>query len=255
MSNKRTRNKNKKNAVETFKASERRRNIITVVIIGFVAAALLGSAIWSANKTSVDKNEKLIAPVAATKDYGVLYKPSDAGNTKVKDSDVKAHVVIWEDFSCPFCAQFEEASNETLLKLVEDGKADVEYRLTGFLDDLGAVGDHSKRAASASLCVLDDNGVVGWKKYHDWLYSNQPDEGSVGQTNNDFARGAKELGLKVDDKCFRAETYVPWMKNATERFRKDKIAGTPAVFVNGKKIESGPLPIVKAVDQANGLTE
>lgn len=241
----------RKNAVQQFEAQERKRNIILVVIIVVIVVALLGSVVWFAQKTKVDKNTKLIKVSSATRDFGLIYKPSDAGNKKTNADDVKAHLIVYEDFSCPFCGQFEQASGDTMRSLVEDGQADIEYRLVSYLDQ-GSPTNHSTRAANAALCVLDESNMTDWEKYHDWLFKIQPEEGSSGPKDGALIEGAKKTGVPIDDECVRSEKYVPWMEKATIKFQKSRVTGTPYVEINGKEIKNkAPQAIVSAVKQAN----
>lgn len=245
-------NKKAKNVVSNFEAQNRRRNLISAGIIGGVVLLLIVAAAYGIKSNSVDRNRDLIVPDTLTEDYGVVYKPSDAGADPALDEQVKAHIVIYEDFSCPFCQQFEQIADATFMQLVADGKADIEYRMVGFLDDRGAANNHSKRTAAASICVLDENGIEGWKKFHDWAYENQPVEGQPGPTDNEYVSAIEgELELKLAKDCLRSETYIPLFQEATDKFNADQIGGTPAVFVNGEEVETSPLEIVKAVDAAN----
>lgn len=241
-----------RNIIAEQQAHDKRMKLL---VYGGTALAVLAMGIGvfftiQGKKDSYEKVKDVVTPSVANKDYGITLTPSVLGS-KVKDEDVKTTVIIYEDFSCPACRVFEESTNATLVQLAKDGKANIEYRLVGFLDDGAAVGNHSKRAASASLCVAEAGGMGDWKKFHDWLYEEQPVEGLKGQSNLEFFEAAEELGLKVDEDCVRAETYVPWMKNATKAFRDAGVSGTPNVIINGKEVDANAVSIVKAVDAAN----
>lgn len=238
---------NSRNVVKQFEAQERRRNQITFGVIGVVVLLMIGGVIWSITANKVDKNTKVIEPSAMTKDYGIVYDSEAAGGEKV---DAKAKVVLWEDFSCPFCKQFEAAAGDQLDEAVKAGEAEVEYRVVGFLDDGPAVNNHSKRAASAALCVRESNDTAGWKRFHDWLYENQPEEGSEGQTNTEFIEAAEDLGLAVDETCVKSERYVPYMQKATDAFNEANIGGTPTITVNGKDVDATPEALAIAIDNA-----
>lgn len=240
-----------KNLVESHRAAEKRRNLITAGVLALLVVAIIGGAVWSAmsSRDTTPKATDLVAPANVTADYGIVLDADDVGGEV--PADEVPRITLYEDFSCPACKNFEEMANATLVDLVKDGKADIEYRLVGFLDDGPVVGEHSKRAASASLCVRESNGMEGWKKFHDWLYENQPIEGTEGPSNRDFVAAAEDLGLQVDEACVTSEKYVPWMQQTTDKFNEDQVGGTPTVLVNGEVVESSPAAIVEAVEAAN----
>ena len=52
-------------------------------------------------------------------------------------ADAPHKVVVYEDFLCPFCGEFEAASHEQLAELADEGKVRVEYRPFVLLDEVG----------------------------------------------------------------------------------------------------------------------
>lgn len=237
------------NMVANFKAQERKRNLIFAAVL-LVVTLIIGGAVYGTQVNKAEKTQNLVAPKGVTDDYGVLYTPEDAGS---KSLDKPVKITLVEDFSCPACKTFEESAGATLDNLVAQGRVALEYHMVGFLDDGPAVNNHSKRAGSAAYCVRDSDGMAGWRKYHDWLYENQPNEGSEGQSNQEFIDGAKKLGLNPDETCVKSEKYVPYMVEATTWFNEN-FSGTPTVLVDGEEVASDPLSIVKAVDAASGKT-
>lgn len=235
-------------SIKSMKEAEKRRNIITFSIIAAIVVALFAAVIISIQMNSVTKVKEVVEPSNVTENYGILYTSEDAGG---KPADPKAKIVLVEDLSCPACKQFEEQFAGDLDELVKSGQADIEYRLVGFLDDGPVVNNHSKRAGAASLCVRESNDDAGWKKFHDWLYENQPIEGQEGQTNQEFIDAAKDLNLTVDETCVKSERYVPWMQEATDKFNANEVPGTPTVYVNGEQVESSMTAIEAAVAEAN----
>lgn len=232
------------NVMEEMKRAERRRNLITFGLVGLFVAGLLGSAVFVAVKEgNIKKNTEYIAVEGTTDDYGILIKPADLGGDA--KADYKAKVTVYEDFSCPHCGEFEKLVNPTLLQLVADGRAEVEYRPVAFLND-----DFSTRAASAAYCAYEEGGPKAWKTYAGAIFEKQ----SQAPSNNGLLDIADKAEVKVDEDCVKTEKYAPYVRKATEAFRDAKISGTPAVYINDELLEDyTPLNLVKKVDQANGM--
>jgi protein-disulfide isomerase len=239
------------------RAEKRQRNLITVGIVGIVVVLIAVAAV--AFKMESDKRElntKLVPPAGATKDYGVVYAPKDAGGTAKKDV---VRVVIYEDMQCPICQRFEQANGQYLAGAVKSGEIEVEYRFVAFLDDLGASpNEYSRRASNAVLCAREEGGPKEFKQMHDLLYANQPEEKTFGPEDAQLVESAVSVGVKqaAAESCILKRRYVPWLEKATEAMSAAKVSGTPTVRVNGKDVKGagGSIPtmvdIQKAVDAA-----
>jgi protein-disulfide isomerase len=146
-------------------------------------------------------------------------------------------VVLYIDFICPVCKNFEAQYNPTLTKLRNDGKITVEYRPLGFLDSRSTT-NYSSRAANAAACVVNESP----EKYSDFvdaLFAKQPAEGSAGLSDNDLKKLATDTGAKNIDQCVDNKTYRPYVKNATQEAASIGVTGTPTVFVEGKQWGTG----------------
>jgi len=146
-------------------------------------------------------------------------------------------VVLYIDFICPVCKNFEAQYNETLTKLRDEGKITVEYRPLGFLDSRSTT-NYSSRAANAAACVVNESP----EKYSDFvnaLFDKQPAEGSAGLSDDDLKKMATEVGAKSIDSCIDQKTYRPWVKYATQEASIIGVSGTPTVMVDGKQWGKG----------------
>ena len=239
------------------RAEKRQRNLITVAIVGIVVVLIAVAAV--AFKIESDKRAPVtetVPPTGATKDYGVVYTPKDAGG-KAKDDVVR--VVIYEDMQCPICQSFEQANGQYLAEAVKRGDVEVEYRFVAFLDDLGASpNEYSRRASNAVLCAREEGGPKQFKQLHDLLYANQPEEKTFGPEDQELVQSAVSVGVKQSavETCILKHRYVPWLEKDTEAMRAAKVSGTPTVRVDGKDVKGagGGIPtmidIQKAVDAA-----
>ena len=221
---------------EREKADRKQRNLITVGIVVVVVAliAVGGYAIKTTSDKNAD-NTTYVAPTNIGKDRSVVYSTEVATGTAAKDP---VTVVAYEDFQCPACLNFEQQSGAFLTDAVAQGEITMEYRPIAFLDDSSNGNEYSSRAGSAAMCVLDQEGAKGFKKMHDVLYANQPDEGTNGRTDAELIDYAKQAGVTGIDACIKSEKFVPWMERATDDSRDAKVSATPTVLVDGKAVET-----------------
>ncbi|MFP5312926.1 MAG: DsbA family protein [Actinomycetes bacterium] len=145
-------------------------------------------------------------------------------------------VVIYVDFICPICKNFEAQYGEQLTSLRNEGKITVEYRALGFLDRMSST-NYSSRAANAAACVVNESP----EKYADFLntlFEKQPAENGAGLSDNDLKKIASDLGVNIDS-CVDDKTYRPFVKYTTKQAAAAGITGTPSVFVDGKQWGKG----------------
>jgi protein-disulfide isomerase len=146
-------------------------------------------------------------------------------------------VVIYIDFICPVCKNFEEQFNEQLTSLRNEGKISVEYRPLGFLDNRSS-SNYSSRAANAAACVVNESP----EKYADFvnaLFADQPAEGTAGISDDDLKKMATEVGAASIDSCVEDKTYRPYVKYSTKLASSIGVTGTPTVLVDGKQWGKG----------------
>jgi protein-disulfide isomerase len=145
-------------------------------------------------------------------------------------------VVLYVDFICPVCKNFETQYNDQLTSLRNDGKITVEYRPLGFLDSRSTT-NYSSRAANAAACVAN-TAPEKYADYFNALYAKQPAEGSAGLSDNDLKKMASDMGVNIDS-CVDDKTYRPYVKFTTKEAAAIGVTGTPTVFVDGKQWGKG----------------
>jgi protein-disulfide isomerase len=208
---------------------ERQRRLLT---IGGVVGALLVIvvvAVWLQMRGG-DIDETADAPAGATPDYGL----------KLGEADADHEVVIYEDFLCPACKAFEDASADTLDTAVADGRATVEYRP---LDFLSRFGDYSQRTANAFAVVLDAAGPDVAKEFHDILYAEQPAEEGDHPDDAWLIDKAVEAGATESEVADGIENleFEAWVGNGVKAATSAGIQGTPTVIVDGEAIDASAL--------------
>jgi protein-disulfide isomerase len=146
-------------------------------------------------------------------------------------------VVLYIDFICPVCKNFEAQYNEQLTSLRNEGKISVEYRALGFLDSRSST-NYSSRAANAAACVVNESPEK-YAAFVDALFAKQPAEGSAGISDNDLKKMATDVGAKPIDTCVDDKTYRPFVKFTTKEAAAIGVTGTPTVFVDGQQWGKG----------------
>lgn len=145
-------------------------------------------------------------------------------------------VVLYVDFICPICKNFETQYNDQLTTLRNDGKITVEYRPLGFLDSRSTT-NYSSRAANAAACVAS-TAPEKYADYFNALYAKQPAEGSAGLSDNDLKKMASDMGVNIES-CVDDKTYRPYVKYTTKEAAAIGVTGTPTIFVDGKQWGKG----------------
>lgn len=229
MSNKENRRKVRmERAAELRRQQAKKERNRKIAIIGSVAAVLvviIGIG-WVVQSQRDSTGESAAAPSGATEEYGLVVGPDDA----------ESKVVIYEDFLCPACGAFEQATVDQFEQLTQQGKVQVEYRPFELLTQT----DYSKRATNAFAAVLDAHGTEVAKEYHDLLYANQPQEGGAEPPDDDWLVDlAEQAGADpeqvrgpIEDMAFEG-----WVENATDHASKDGVRATPTVRVDGEDVQ------------------
>lgn len=227
--------------------------IIALVVINTQKAnepiADVGDVPANANEfggVTVGKDGSVIAPGTAAKSVDINSVPAmpTAAPTAVADPAAigikataatdPAQVVVYLDFMCPACNQFEQTSGPELDSLRKEGKITVEYRALPFLDRFSAGTNYSSRSAAAAACVADQS-PKNYKAFVDSLYTNQPAENSKGLDNAKLEKLASEAGAADISSCVSDKTFRPFVAYTGALATTSGVNATPTVFVDGQQ--------------------
>ncbi|MGP4025055.1 DsbA family protein [Actinomadura sp. 3N407] len=215
-------------------ARQKQRRLLAIVLGSVVAVAVIvvGTVLivdYQSKQGRAEVHQGALAP---------LSRQDDGSIVMAQPGVTKPVLEIFEDFQCPVCKQFEEASGKTVLELAEQGKVKVVYRpfhLFGQQKD--PIRINSLRAAEAALCVPADK----WISYHDALFRFQPAEGSEGFAPDDLVKWGKDIGVTDAnfEKCVRDEQKKSTVDAMTKYALQERgVQGTPSVFLDGKQLDS-----------------
>ena len=197
-----------------------------------VLAVVAGGAIWYAGQDPTGQRTN-----SSGSTHSGVPSGADGYGVVLGQPDAPTSAVIYEDFQCPLCKSFEDASAQPVDVGVARGELRVEYRIVSFLDTASA-NLYSSRAANAAAAVLDTAGVEAFKEFHDTLFANQPAEGTVGPDNGQLIDWAVEAGADraAVSQLIENGTFDQWVVDATDAMSKDGVTGTPTIVIAGQKL-------------------
>ncbi|MET8544135.1 thioredoxin domain-containing protein [Kitasatospora sp. NPDC004799] len=220
-----------------WKRHRRRRTLLVslVAAVVLVGAALVGVGLVRASNTAPDKVPSLV-PAGATDDKAGLLA-----------STGRVRVDLYLDFLCPECRKTEQALAGELGTLKASGDVSVVYHPVTFLDNRSSPEGYSTRAASAAACAAEQGR---FEEYATVLFDRQPAERGPGLSEDQLIAAGHDAGITAAayEECVRAGTYTPWVQYVSDVAASRKVALTPTVMVNGKRIE------VAGADAAAALT-
>ena len=228
-------------ALKERQRRERRRQVLTLV--GVVAAiALIITGGFVINSMRDPSKDVAAAAGGLGSKYGLTVGADSAPHK----------VVVYEDFLCPICGEFEKAGHEELAQLAADGKVQIEYRPFILLSRLGP---YSARSTMVWSLVLQQDGDDVAKKYHDLLFQNQPSEEGPFPSVADLVTLAGQAGADTTklQSAIDADAGIDWPVAATKAATKAGVNSTPTVILDGTPFTSGRTPddlaanLIKAV--------
>lgn len=238
------------------KRRERTVRIIGVVVVVLVVVGIIGVAVGL--KKSDSSSSSSTSTASAPGESAALPTGVYASGTEymygwpaqpVKDG--VPTLQLWEDFQCPACGQLEKANGSGIEQLAKDGKINLIYRPTTFLDN-NLKNDSSKRATAAFGCAIDAGKGL---EYHNYLYANQPLNEGDGWTDEQLATFASSVGISGDalttwNKCYTDRKFLGWALNSTQVFTEGNFQGTPTGILNGNEIDIKTMADQAALEKA-----
>ncbi|WP_423923464.1 DsbA family protein [Frigoribacterium sp. 2-23] len=213
--------------------------VITLIIVRSIAPAGPGPLNMASDGIVLQGDGTSVSTV----ETGAIASGGEPTSTATGSTD-KPHIVVYLDYMCPYCGQFDTANAAGLEQMVKSGSATLEVHPIGFLDNASVGSKYSTRSANAAACVANYEP----EKFLDVntaLFAQQPAENTRGLTNAELTTLVQGAGAK-DDKiaeCIKSGEFTEWVAAATTRALNDpipnsdlpKLTGTPLVLVNGQQ--------------------
>ncbi|WP_166785517.1 DsbA family protein [Cryobacterium cryoconiti] len=212
--------------------------VVALIVVGNTGPAAPGPLNMASDGVLLTGDGTNIVPVetvaVAADEDPIATDPGTLGDT--------ANIVVYADYLCPFCGQFEVTNGEQIAGWVAAGTATLELHPISILDPVSAGSKYPTRAAAALSCVAnyEPENVLAMNAA---LFANQPAENTEGLTNEDLVTLSTNAGV-TDEKvatCITENTFTSWVGDATKRALDgpipnadiEQIKGTPTVLVNG----------------------
>lgn len=152
-------------------------------------------------------------------------------------------IVMYTDYQCPICQQFETANGDQLQTWVTAGVATLEIHPIAILDSQSLGTRYSSRSTNAAACVANFEPDKFWA-VNRAFYAGQPAEQTAGLSTAEITSLVADAGAKTSEvaDCIADETFKTWVADSTERTREPvpnselaQVGGTPTVLVNGQQ--------------------
>nr|WP_120491167.1 thioredoxin domain-containing protein [Corynebacterium lactis] len=161
------------------------------------------------------------------------------GQENAKDAKT---AVVFEDFSCHYCADMSNGGHADELQALNDGKMVIEQRTLNFLDGQ-RVEDrdgHSTRAYAIARMIAESGNAKAYWNYHNMLMQQQ--KTAVSWDNEELAKRLEQLGVdagiveKVRAGVDLSEAQVSATANSKDLEKRIGSVSSPHVFVNDKDV-------------------
>ena len=206
-----------------------------VGVLLVIIAVVIGYIVWN-GKQSDDGIE----------DVNMTMEYSDGAITLKGENatDDTPEVDLYEDYSCPHCAELAAATDGDMKQAIEDGKLIVHVRTLNFLDgkDIEGQDGYSTKAAAAMSELAKSGDVKTYWNLRDFLMQNQQSVANKWETG-DIADQAKELGAD-DDVVDSIKDVDVKQGNKVAKTNYDKLdketgsVSSPRIVQNGKDVPS-----------------
>jgi len=209
------------------------KKVVTIVLIALLAVGF-GYFLFKISPQTADTNLN-------GNDIQSLSQPSEVGSADhiLGNPEAKNTLIIFEDFQCPACANF----NQQVITKIPTELKDTKVVFRHF--PLIQIHKNTVPAANAAEAA----GAQG--KFWDFAnlaYEKQADWSNLADPSLYFETLAQQIGVKDMDK-FKLDVQNQTYKDKIETNYRESLAlnlqGTPSVFYNGQPLQLGDLASIK----------
>lgn len=223
---------------EHDKQQKRKKRLIKLAVIGvpLLILAIVATFMIVGQKTGTNAvNTTTVVKPANSTANGILIGAKDAvltGKEPVVEGKKPVSVVIYQDYLCPACQNFEQTNADGLKAIRDNGTATIEYRTLNFLDPQSMGSNYSSRSANAAACVINQYPEK-FIAMSSALYEEQPKEGSKGLTNQQLIDIANSVGATGLEDCIKGGTHRGWVNANQTASQSVPVTSTPTLLING----------------------
>jgi protein-disulfide isomerase len=221
--------------------------IVSLVVVGVLAAVVVGLVIFSSQKEKAEAQSSGISVVSAGLAGVPVVLEEQSGTVVVGKDGAKTTIDVYEDFLCPVCGTFELRYGGQINEALSSGKLKVRYHVVNLLDAQSVPPGYSLLSASAALSVAK-NAPDKFADFHASLFGAQPREGHAGYTADQLVALGKDLRVGGSyEQDVRGGAFDETVKAAFKAAGADPALqrsqggqsyfGTPTVAAGGKLVE------------------
>lgn len=163
---------------------------------------------------------------------------------RLGDADAPVEIILFEDFRCPSCGTFtEQVFPQIEQEFVADGTAHV------YFVNFPVLGAASRHVALVAECVTAQSEEAFWDMKRPLMRSQNEldDRNRVYELVSTYAPGVDMEQVRT---CVDEGQQVDTLDAEIQATQQLGVSGTPTVFVNGVRVESGFGSIRNAVQRA-----
>lgn len=215
---------------EAQKRRERRNRFLliggVVVFVALVAVAVF-AIVSAAYRSPGDVDPR---PAGSSQDGAVIVGAGGVGSESAGAPEVQVYL----DFSCPYCAMFEQVNAEALEELTASGAATVKYYPISILDTTSDNSGFSTRAANATAAVADLS-PEHFLDFVNGLFTAQGPSGGGNLSDEQIAEVGASVGVPEEvTATFAAGEYTDWIRTVTRQAARDGNNRTPTIYIDGE---------------------
>ena len=253
MSNRKKRDQRQARAAQLRRDRQRAETRRNRIVVGSIVAAVVVVVVATAVAIAYNQQGGGDAPSGEiTAEYGFVYSAESIDSDQRSEELTPVEVVLYEDFICPACGQFEQQVGSYIEEQVSIGAISVEYRPIAFLDRMSTT-DYSSRAVNAAACVFDNEGADTFHEFHDLLFANQPPEGGAGLSDDELTALAEQAGADEVDSCISDGEFDGWVEEANDSASQNNVVSTPTVYVAGEEVNGAGGGVPSLQDLLNAV--
>lgn len=158
---------------------------------------------------------------------------ADLGIAASADGEA-VQAVVYLDFMCSHCADFEKNNGAALRQWRDQGKVTVEYRPVAFLNDATDDSYYSSLSAEAAACVADTSPEK-FEAFAAELFAHQPAMNTAGLDDTALAELASGVGAEDITDCLYDWDMTDFVSESTYLATSYEITSVPAVYLDGQK--------------------
>jgi protein-disulfide isomerase len=211
----------------------RRRRLLTQLGVAGVVVVLI-AGIWGGTSLLRDRAAAGSRPPSADAvvdlaSGGRAQITAEEDAVAVGAADAPVTLDVYEDYSCPHCAEYETAAGPLLDRLASSGQVRVVHH------PMQIVTNYGRAAGSTAACVLQHDAAA-WPDVHSALFANHS-AATDSWTGADFSSWLPSQGVTDRDAltCTEKGSFAGWISSNTESAAAAGVTSTPTLLIDGQR--------------------